>query len=93
MKKNEMVSEIEKNNEDIKDLRKGCFYYKSKLLGSGAYAKVFLGKYNEIDVAIKVLGLHNINDIDKEIKLMKMVNSPYILKFYDFRVIFLLKFI
>jgi predicted Ser/Thr protein kinase len=53
-----------------------------KLIGEGGFGKVYLGYYNNQQIAIKKLPF-NIKGIDKEINLLKRLKNPNIIEYYD----------
>jgi len=53
---------------------------RSELVGEGAFSKVWKGRWNGVDVAIKVI--KNANANLKEVELLKKLRFPHILQFF-----------
>ena len=56
---------------------------RSQILGRGAYATVFVGKWRNIDVAVKRIELHDLLT-DREEKAMKELDHPNVIKLLNF---------
>eukprot|EP01107_Rhizomastix_libera_P008390 TRINITY_DN2357_c0_g1_i1.p1 TRINITY_DN2357_c0_g1~~TRINITY_DN2357_c0_g1_i1.p1 ORF type:complete len:414 (+),score=126.53 TRINITY_DN2357_c0_g1_i1:2-1243(+) len=58
-----------------------------KLIGTGSYGKVFLGKYRGESVAVKQLSLFSMGEseetkLENEVKIMAQLRSPFVVSFY-----------
>ena len=54
--------------------------YKNKLLGVGSYSSVYLGKYKNNNVAIKIISTKKLNDkiklsLQREIDVIKLLQT------------------
>ena len=58
---------------------------RGKLLGAGAFAKVYTGQYNHHDVAVKVFSessfAFRLEDFYREVAIMSMISHPNVVRF------------